>query len=156
MTSILIKAILLYEIFCETMQCTFDPFLNNHFYSKKGPLKRPFKYVYVLNLTLIVMFEVFKAKWVDLNFAWFFVVSYLRIERWIVWGTQDAALFTSWLAQCATIKYTTRTGEQSCESNITKQQKNSWRCFVSRHNNEDAKRTNGKWRRNSPSTHFIG
>ena len=83
------------------------------------------------------------------DFLGFFVVSYLRIERWIVWGTQDAALFTSWLAQCATIKYTTRTGEQSCESNITKQQKNSWRCFVSRHNN-DAKRTNGKWRRNSP------
>ena len=78
------------------------------------------------------------------------LVSFRRIPGRFVLPTQDAALFTSWLAQCATIKYTTRTGEQSCESNITKQQKNSWRCFVSRHNNRDAAVAlggrNGEWR----------
>ena len=45
------KTILAYEIFCETTQCTLNPFI-------KGSFKGPFKYDYVLNLTLIVMFEV--------------------------------------------------------------------------------------------------
>ena len=64
------------------MQCTFNPFFAITFLFEVRPFKKgPLKDVYVLNLTLIVMFEVFKAKVVDLNFAWFFVVSYLRIER---------------------------------------------------------------------------
>ena len=52
-------------------------------------------------------------------------------------------------------------------SNITKQQKNSWRCFVSRHNNDVAKRKRqmapqlpgkhfiGKWRRKTPCTPIV-